>query len=721
MTRLLGLGRVVHDAHWRRGVSEMQYLGSRGGGSVWNILANAAALGVSTAAIGVSGDDERADVALADNASLGIDTVLVERIDGRVTSTMHHFPRPGSGDQTRYQTSSLCQRCQSRPEGPRLIQSARISAGPRPYELAQGTLVVDQLSRLAADWARQLRSDGWATAIDIGYAGYLRFSSAATLESHLREFGLIVVQARVANFLEEKLRGSIADIARQLRSVVLVSDGEKGLLGWDARDGEAHGFSVPAPICEVVDTVGAGDALLGGILGNLALSHEGVNPLRAATWDGIEAACQRSMESIPDVLASVGARGHLPGAMVSLSGSQDGALGATCAICGAPTTRLLESSPVANRAPRVSAPLAERNLLRRRTVLEALAQPSPALDSARELIDNPKNTVVTGTGGSFPAACAIARLLNDAWGRAGVSSPRPLAVAMRPLDVLRGGASYDQVVGVSYSGGTGDVQQALSLASSGGAETWLITGGIAPYALSRPPVQTKVIGYGFSAKGSARRRESGFVSFVGAAAPLVLLLAATESIDRVQEVIRSTRLSLQAQEAAALMSECCGPRGEGGLAVIGTGWSEAAILDIESKFVEGGLAPIAVHDSKDFSHGRFQSLSLKPAVSQAVLLLRVGEETPYEQLLARVIRKELGEPRVAELATQSQGALGMLECLLAAQVFSVRFGSSRSVDISKPSSVGRSWLQLYKWDQPLLGDDEGDGHSREVTGDGFLF
>lgn len=716
MAQLVGLGRLVHDAHWKRGIDEMSYFGSRGGGSVWNILVNAAARGVECAGVGVAGNDVRSELALLDNSSLNVNVDRVERFDGRVTSSMHHFARLG-GPAVRYQTSSMCQRCHNRPQGPTLKLSGRISAGPSSYDLLPGVFVVDQLSRLTSNWARELRTAGWLTAIDIGYPGYLRFSPHMEIDSYLRSFDLVIVQKSVSHFLQDKFSGEPGQIASHFRCAFMVSDGENGMRVWDGRGDGLSSFSLAAPMCDVIDTVGAGDALMGGILSELISVSSGRLPRSVAPED-LENACSASMERLPSVLGAIGARGHLAGELRMLPGAVDEVGATSCPICGSTRADALRSTRN-SRVQRVDSPLAERNLARRRRVLEAIAQPGAAVEAVKEMVDDPRNTVVTGTGGSFAAASALARVLNDVWGRKRLR-PRPIATAMRPMDVIRARGMFDRVVGVTYSGGTADVRQALVMAATAGADSWLVTGGLTPLRLASQMSPTRVIAYGVSDKGSPRSRESGFISFVGAAAPVVLFACATASLDLVRDVIRSNALIVQAEEAVSVLSDHFGPRGEGGLAVIGSDWCEPAMLDLESKFVEGGLAPVTLHDSKDFSHGRFQSLSLEPVLSQAVLTLRTGQETYYEHILSRVLRKEVGDLRVVELAAATTESLGMLEMLLAVQNFSVKIGTQRGIDISKPKKIARNWLQLYRWDSPLVGGIDAPENSAQGD-DGVLF
>lgn len=701
---LYGLGKVIHDAHYERQAGELFYRGSRGGGSVWNILANAASTGIPVGGIGVGGDDARAELVLQDNADLGIQNVFIDLLAGRITGTMHHFPSSSANSSIRFQTTSKCLRCFNRVSSAKLNESPRLNAGLDSLELLPSILVVDQLTQQTAGWAAASKVSGWTTAIDLGYPGYLRFSHANTLISQLRAFDLIVAQRGVASFLVGKLQpgGTADDVARTLGTILLISDGDRGLSAYDGRGGRVKTFRVEAPTTEVVDTVGAGDTLLGGILSAAIKSGHRNGSLSESTND-IEDWCHESMELIPRALERVGARGHLGGAGLRLLDSDSIQSGHNpCPICGSIVLPLAETK----RTPSRSLALSQQNLNSRRRKLESLVLESEAVELCKVVIRDPRNTIVTGTGGSFAAAQAIARILNYAW-RA-VESPnhkagaeKPVAIAMRPLEVLESARGFSRIVGVSYSGRTPDVRQAMELAGLYGAEQVLVTAGVPNTSGSLESGQLMTIGYGISEKGSLRGVERGFISIAATLAPVVLWTSAVENLDLVRDVVRSNDLILKAEEAASLLADHCGPRGEGGLAVIGGGWAHAGMLDIESKFVEGGLAPITLHELKDFSHGRFVSMAAAVSLTKTALLLGIGKPTPYEELLHQTLERQLGDTRVASLRTNGTGPLAMLEMLLASQSFAVKFGLSKDIDISKPAPFSKDWLALYRWSEPL--------------------
>ncbi|MGF6884899.1 sugar/nucleoside kinase (ribokinase family) [Nocardia sp. GAS34] len=336
MPAVWGLGRVVHDAHFTaqppRGLA---YAGSRGGGSVWNALATISAeYRYPTGGIGVAGDDARADVAIADNTALGIDMTRIHRVAATATVTMHNYPIPaenGNGNGWEYLTRPRCPACGGVPATAPLEANREILSGPEQFGLPAAVLVVDKLTVTTVRWARWLRARGWTTVIDIGYPGYLYPRSAEVLGSQLDCFDVIVMQATVARFLARRRGFDAAGMAALGRGLVVISDGARGLRALDGRDEHTVRFEIPAPDCEVLDPVGAGDAFLGGLIAAMLGSGHRHGPIRADP-DTVRHWCTHAVAALPVALGAVGPRGHLPGVVSMLPAAESDAGG--CGICG---------------------------------------------------------------------------------------------------------------------------------------------------------------------------------------------------------------------------------------------------------------------------------------------------------------------------------------------------------------------------------------------------
>lgn len=69
---IVGCGELIYDHVFVASAQSVTYYGSRGGGSVFNLLANVAALGGKASAVGVAGRDTFGDAARAELQTLGV-------------------------------------------------------------------------------------------------------------------------------------------------------------------------------------------------------------------------------------------------------------------------------------------------------------------------------------------------------------------------------------------------------------------------------------------------------------------------------------------------------------------------------------------------------------------------------------------------------------------------------------------------------------------------
>lgn len=300
---------------------------------MWNALATISSrYRYPTGGIGVAGDDARADLAIADNAALGIDMTRIHRVTASATVTMHNYPVPAeNGNGWEYLTRPRCPACGGVPATAPLESSREILCGPDGLRLPAAVLVVDKLTVTTVRWARWLRARGWTTVIDIGYPRYLYPRSAEVLRSQLDCFDVIVMQATVARFLARRRGIDAAEMAALGRGLVVISDGARGLRAFDGGDEHTVRFEIPAPDCDVLDPVGAGDAFLGGLIAAMLGSGHRHGPIRADP-DTVRHWCAQAVAALPAVLAAVGPRGHLPGTVSMLPTAE--LAPRDCRICG---------------------------------------------------------------------------------------------------------------------------------------------------------------------------------------------------------------------------------------------------------------------------------------------------------------------------------------------------------------------------------------------------
>lgn len=684
MARIVGLGELLVDAHYAGVGNTYRYDGSRGGGSVWNTLANAATQGADCLAVAHYAKDWRSEVAKGDLESLGVDVEARASGGSLPTPVMHHMPlqAPIGRHRNRYRTSSNCPVCVSRTQA---IDIDRVSSKFPVRDIlgaARGDiLVVDGLSHLRTDWAATLKGRGWLTVADIGYSRFLRYQRRNEIRDKLGSFGLLVMQRQASDFLTSRLEvTSVAEVAELLEVRIVVSDGENGLEVHDA----GSVVKIEAPSVKVADSVGAGDALLGNLLARLSR----VRTAASASHEELIAALEQSVELLPSVLSQRGARGHLPTSDEfasfgprsgqSLEELRELTHDAVCVMCG--------HGMQVGRGRKTTRSGANSSNLRSRVI--AAASSRSAVTACRRQLERAATTVVCASGGSYPAARIIADSLNQSGS---------FAVAMKPLDVLMTLPKAERIVGVSYSGGSSDTIQALAaMHQRYHTDQVLIT------RLPRPGTDPsgsdiEVISYGLSSGGSRRQAERGFVAMAAAVSPVAVWAAAATDSDSVVGLLRDSDLPAVAAERAAQLVQECALR-DRALGILGTGWATGAMLDLESKITEAGLGQVALHEAKDFSHGRFMSVVGERATAGGILHLGVGSLGFYEQQLIDVLTRRV---EVASLLSTQPGILGALELLYAVQRFSSHYAHEQGVDMSHPGNPPEEFLSLYRWTSGL--------------------
>lgn len=706
-SRLVAVGEVLVDQLFRLESDLLVYRGVAGGGSAFNIAANAAAAGVATTAIGTGGSDWRAKVAVRDLEALGA-ICRMSQSEGRLTKTFWQIPR-GPIDQpsltpVSYRTSSRCPICNERLAARQLPRQESLSELAGDLVTSCSAVVTERLTKERMDFVYRARKCGAIAALDLGRTNYLRSRSAAELISLLSCFDIVVVQRAVADSIVR--RGGLRDLNQLAmygpRVALIVSAGAAGMRLYH-NDPEGVAEHIPAPkVEEVIDDVGAGDAFLGRLLA--AVLRDGSDGEKFH-WDlvNLSSSIKEAAEYTREVLVNFGARGHLAyptredypiqqyigETLESIRSSVAAEESQTCIFCGA-KKETLSSHGQATR-PRASSSVAEtnvRNLYRR--VFGAVEQ-FHAVEQCKSLMTITGTAYVVGSGGSYPVAEFISSVLN--------SYSKLFARPIHPFDYIKSARATDCVILVSYSGRTPDIEASAVHARRIGVDTVaLVTGAAKPKLgpfFSGP--NGMVISYGRRYGRKEERehpgRERGFVSMAGTVAPCAVWTVAALGIEW------CSRMSSCWQEMTAIAARAGETlsstlAADGTLPVFGTGWALPAMLDLESKFVEANLGVVQLHESKDFSHGRFMSFFGKRRGATPAFVLKCGVPDEYEKLLLETL-KESG--LVIEYSSQFDGMLGGLELLIGSQLIGEKVGRDRGVDISRPKVVPSAGLMLYRY------------------------
>src|SRR5262245_1383032 len=265
---------------------------TRVGGVVLNHLGWAAALGLRTGIFGLGADDENGRLLRAAMERLGI----AHEIDlAGSASSMAEIFVDDAGERAIYMAAAATS--QTTPERVR-AHSALVRRARRV------TTEVSQLPLAPAHAALELaRASGAATAVDLDVPPSDAIASGlgdeATLDAVLRGADLLKPSKLACRELVSSGGGDPLRLARGLRGrfgnrAVVVTDGEAGCA--IAADG-FEGY-VPARPVKVVDTTGAGDAFLGGLLAALAAELGWEDAARLGHACG--AACVEQLGAFPE-------------------------------------------------------------------------------------------------------------------------------------------------------------------------------------------------------------------------------------------------------------------------------------------------------------------------------------------------------------------------------------------------------------------------------------
>lgn len=709
---IAGLGVLYYDLLVRNRKSDSIYLGGRGGGSTANFLSNCAAFGAECRFIGACGDDAYGALALADLEDARVSANLIRKVDKRNTRII--FQTSGLENELSVGADShvfgtTCPCCgNSEPEA--TLKSLPENLIRSDYVAGSDVLYFDSISRNKARLVDEVKDlSKTKFVVDLGRVGSMRYMSVGEISSILNRFDLIFCSALVARSLMRRIGiGDFHALAKHLpSSAIVIADGANGVtsIAVDSK-GLVISRRVTAPMCDLIDAAGAGDAFLaGGIMRLIELGWARTKgPIKAKYLEEFLVAGTSSAASVLEVL---GARGHL--AVGGLNGLRK--YSHSPKSCGRKLSDLVNEASrrggcvlcdriekIADSAARPSREKKAIKVYPRNTdnLFSRMSQVSvDGMGDAdyANLLLGCSTAVLIGTGGSFPVCLFLADLLAE--------SGRCLALAMHPLQYVKTPRKVDLMMVMSYSGGTSDCAAAIEEAKRLGVKRFILVTGNPSGRLKDLVPATGVVAYERDSK-----LEKGFVSIRGTILPCSWFIARSKYRKKFVDLISSLSERCLVSPSDFLLDvkkAVLGKFMEGFELIFetyGSGYSLPAMNDFEGKITEGGAGIVRIHESKDFSHGRFMSImnGRSPASLIIGIVFCIGEATSYEKKLIASLKKY--QP-VITVSSRFTGVLGGLELLVIVQ-FLVRYiGEALGRDLSRPASIPQKGLALYKWRQTL--------------------
>lgn len=661
------------------------YIGSSPiGGSALNVLANCSN-DVDRLHAGSIADDALGRTALGACQSVGIRSFAAVRPRSETFQIFQQLaiqkPLPmATLSETLHTFSGTCPLCGSRPCDQRgVVSSVRATEVDGDLLTAHpGTVVfLDRVNQGSQRVAAAAKAAGCTTVVDIGRLEFIRFLPTAKLIAFVRHVDVLFASsATLRSIVRRSGLEAPLDLLNAGPRVVVELMGPAGYVCHHRLAGPSQSSHFdPVRVPAVVDDAGAGDSLISGLCERLALDAGVVTA--EAVQDGLDLGRDR----VARCLESLGAVGHVGAGLVHIDVAAH-APSTRCSVCQSPLQGA--GSRVAQAAVTPRKRSRSRDNVRQMMDRSLFAAESLDARQLREFLDKPSSSplVVVGTGGSTAAAEFVADVARREFHR--------FAMALKPRDYLVSGIRGADVLGISYSGTSADVQQALHYAEKVGDPTALLTGG-SPDRIRRGSYGGLLFPYG----APRRRSERGFLSFSGTVAPCVATLFAVRGPSALADL--AARVDNSAQQEWTDLGRAIGLDLAQGrvLHLLHAGELRAAAVDLESKMVESGLGRIVVHELKDFTHGRFMSVDVNVASAPpTVLMLATRRGHRYVDALSRAL--EAPSIHLHNVRFDAGNSVDALVGLCAIQFIFLGIAEAFGLDPSRPAHLDERFLRLYR-------------------------
>lgn len=231
----------------------------------------------------------------------------------------------------------------------------------------------------------------------------------------------------------------------------------------------------------------------------------------------------------------------------------------------------------------------------------------------------PISVMIVGAGGSYPSALAAAHSIRDEMRTSSVevATPQTALRIIKQFDKIINCTwhpEYDVVIGISYSGKTPDIKAVYEtcMERKHHSHFMLLTGADKTELkeIYQESEYLKIISY-FNAEDNSGK-ERGMISMFSTLAPVVIFddyIISTPPTRHYFEVYREYLEEGKIFVSKLNISDIATAIKEHPIVHVFYEWETLpTAADIESKFVESGIANVVLHEKKNFSHGRYTSL-----------------------------------------------------------------------------------------------------------------
>lgn len=693
---------------------EPQYIGSAGGGSVGNTLSFLGALGYKTGLIGAIGNDTQSEIIKQDLKNFGIYTgwLVQKGKAGQFRRSRQYFQI--ISERTHSHKFELeCPSCKVATGRSVVLTIKDITKDMIEAAKKCRIIHIDRANDASISLARVTLQSGGIASFDFSFDS---FESTRSKAQELISIATIVKvnSSTFNNFLKRNKIKTLDAFSHQFENIrlLVVTDGERGVYGFiRGAKMDIQQFEYPAIKClRLSDASGAGDILIGAILGQLLNSSaqlelgfeekmlaiaQGIASTKccfygARSYSRILATNKTSVSDILSLGEDIARAGQVSCSLPPTSGipnhfnfpfrfdSYD-----LCQYCGAQTTNrkkqqsLIQKNGFGKR-------LAEAHL----PMIEAYSNACHRLLNLQFNVES-KPILFVGSGGSFSAAVFGEQMTISLHGN--------LAMALLPYELRSISAPLSNILPIliSYGGENNDILYAFDRLRALGAKEGIVITGNPDSRLYKRSVdcgwQVFLVP---EIKGSI-----GHLATIGYLATLSTLSAILspdyikEDLDNFFKFDAILKISKAADfKAGELCSKLDWKPSDYHFIGLGSGWARPALVDLESKIVEGGISTIEFSEMKNFTHGRYIS-AYRHRKDRVAIIMRCS---PYNDL-AEFIKKKLEKQMlVFELSTEKPSIPGAIELVIQSLYLAHHLGLKQGIDISNPK-YPKEAKGMYSW------------------------
>lgn len=676
---IYGIGEIVVDIYYKTNRDRVNQYAYSGGGSVWNILCNLSQNGVECKGLGTVGKDRLGQVVLDQMKDLGVDCSYIHKAKN-ITNQIHiKIPQDQLFvNDTSISMSIKCPICGSRNWASR----ARYRKQPNiDLHNVKGKLALcfDTITKQNLECISKFQEHGALIVGDIGQIGYLRYKPEYIYQ--LSKITYLQINLKVAEFLQKRLgiKNLIDFFCKIDTEILCVTRAENGCTLLFNKEGKVERKDyAPTKKLSPVDTTGAGDAFFAGFLKCL-IEHSSSD----LSHENYESCLKSGQDSAERALNNLGARGHLVKLdFKNLTPASKN--GHCCVVCDSSSQKESKDKFLSGKNyPTV-------NRLERKLSLDLEVAHPKSIARLIQLLEGKNNILFTGSGGSFPASSFAASITNTYHDK--------ISHTCKPWDVRHINLKpYDAIFGFSYSGKSPDILAVQEMAKKYKKEFVLFT--FSDEEKINHLLEPETILVSYADLFSDKTKEKSFISFAGTMLPCELFL---RSIFGQYECGGTNRVNEHVKETFQFWSDFLDERPSfihsimesRKIDIFFDKETEASALDLESKFIETGIARVSLHEKKDFSHGRFVGLHNLP--SDLIIYLNHDPEEKYEILLLNYLNEDIPDKKKIHIIPCTNSDFGSFDYMLLSNIIFKRIESVNSHYTKKPTYPVKA-LKLYRY------------------------